>query len=354
MAQNDLLILQNVHASGTEFTERYLNIAKGGLLSAAADGSPSVLAVGTNGWMLVADSTTATGLKWQAVPTGHTQNTDTGTTNQSFTIASGSAVGKIIIDVTYGSGDFFMKLTNEQVTANQTLTLPNETGILATRNWVTNQLAAMDAMVFKGTVGTGGTLTISAFNALQTYEVGWTYRVITAGTLRGVVCEPGDMITALVKRSGSGAIDSDWTTMQTNLDGAVIGPASSTDGFMVLFDGISGKLIKAAGGAPGSMAFANTTEYVAKAAYTNNTILYATTAGNPVALTVGASTLIGRKASGDIAALSPAEIMNVICVAAPATKTSTGTFGQIAFDNNFGYRCTATNVWKRFPLATNW
>lgn len=38
-----------------------------------------------------------------------------------------------------------------------------------------------------------------------------------------------------------------------------------------------------------------------------NTILYATTDDTPAALAVGASKLVGRKASGDIAALTPAE-----------------------------------------------
>ena len=39
---------------------------------------------------------------------------------------------------------------------------------------------------------------------------------------------------------------------------------------------------------------------------------------------------------------------------APATKTSTGTVGQKAFDANFFYICQATNVWKRTPIVTNW
>jgi len=44
----------------------------------------------------------------------------------------------------------------------------------------------------------------------------------------------------------------------------------------------------------------------------------------------------------------------VTWVAAPATKTSPGTAGQIARDLNYFYICTATNVWARVALATNW
>jgi hypothetical protein len=41
-------------------------------------------------------------------------------------------------------------------------------------------------------------------------------------------------------------------------------------------------------------------------------------------------------------------------VTAPATKTSTGTMGTVAEDDNFFYVCTATNVWRRSPLVANW
>lgn len=39
-------------------------------------------------------------------------------------------------------------------------------------------------------------------------------------------------------------------------------------------------------------------------------------------------------------------------VAAPATATSTGTAGQIAYDASYFYVCVATNTWKRAALAT--
>jgi len=63
MAQFDLHLYQNIHATGIEFTERLVNITKGGILSANASGVPTILPVGTNGYQLVADNATATGLK---------------------------------------------------------------------------------------------------------------------------------------------------------------------------------------------------------------------------------------------------------------------------------------------------
>lgn len=36
----------------------------------------------------------------------------------------------------------------------------------------------------------------------------------------------------------------------------------------------------------------------------------------------------------------------------PVSSTDTGKLGDIAWDNDFFYICTATNTWKRTPLAT--
>ena len=108
-------------------------------------------------------------------------------------------------------------------------------------------LGANDAMIFKGTVGTGGTLTIAAFNALATYGAGWAYKVIEAGTIKGKVCEIGDMVVATVDRAGSGNVDADWTVLQTNADGLVTGPASAVDSDVALFNGTTGKIIKSGG-----------------------------------------------------------------------------------------------------------
>lgn len=39
-------------------------------------------------------------------------------------------------------------------------------------------------------------------------------------------------------------------------------------------------------------------------------------------------------------------------VSAPATASSTGVAGQIAYDSSYFYVCTATNTWVRTALAT--
>lgn len=96
----------------------------------------------------------------------------------------------------------------------------NTTQIATTQfvtNAISNGIAASDAMIFKGTLGTDGTV-----EALPTtYSTGWTYRVIEAGTYAGQQCEIGDLLIALTNRSGTENQDADWTVAQTNIDGAI-------------------------------------------------------------------------------------------------------------------------------------
>jgi hypothetical protein len=68
---------------------------------------------------------------WQTAG-GHTQNTDTGTTGNTFTVDSDSTTGKIIVDVALGAADLSLTLTNETLTANnRTATFQNKTGTIA-------------------------------------------------------------------------------------------------------------------------------------------------------------------------------------------------------------------------------
>lgn len=98
------------------------------------------------------------------------------------------------------------------------LTLVEGSGITLTESGSTLTIAAdiTDAMVFKGTIGTGGTVTALP----NVYKAGWTYRVITAGTYAGKACEIGDLLIAIADRSSGTAQNSEWTVAQTNITGA--------------------------------------------------------------------------------------------------------------------------------------
>lgn len=115
-------------------------------------------------------------------------------------------------------------------------------GDYATNTYVNGLLAGADAMIFKGTIGTGGTVT-----ALPVpYNAGWTYKVITAGTYAGKNCEVGDLLVATHDQTVE-LVNSEWTVVQTNIDGAVTGPTSSVNNQVAIFDGVSGKIIKNSG-----------------------------------------------------------------------------------------------------------
>ena len=125
-------------------------------------------------------------------------------------------------------------------TAPTALAGTNNTQI-ATTEFVMNAFAANDAMIFKGTLGTNGTIT-----ALPTeHSQGWTYKIITPGTYAGKVCEIGDMIICIA--DGTNTNDDHWTVIQSNIDGAVIGPTTATDNHIVLFNNTTGKVIKDSG-----------------------------------------------------------------------------------------------------------
>ena len=126
---------------------------------------------------------------------------------------------------------------NIQTTAEQVKMKDAEQGessvqqeIEALREAVKNVLAANDAMVFKGVVNQDSDI------AAADYQAGWTYKVGTAGTYKGQKCEVGDLIVCIKDYADSPA-DSDWTVVQTNIDGAVTGPESAADGNLPAFDG---------------------------------------------------------------------------------------------------------------------
>jgi hypothetical protein len=131
---------------------------------------------------------------------------------------------------------------------------------------ISNNLASSQAMLFKGTLGTGGTITALPSTTAQ---VGWTYKVITAGTYGGQVCEVGDLIICLT--AGSSSTEATWTVSQGNIDGAVTGPSEAVEAHVAVFNGATGKIIKDSGftigtSVPSGAKFTDTTYANMKAA----------------------------------------------------------------------------------------
>lgn len=101
-------------------------------------------------------------------------------------------------------------------------------------DYIAAAIGAADAMRFKGTLGTGGTITALPTSGVQ---VGDTYRVITAGTYAGQTCEVGDLIIALTTTPT-------WTVAQTNIEGAVTTADAATTTPIVAGTGAAGSSTK--------------------------------------------------------------------------------------------------------------
>lgn len=90
---------------------------------------------------------------------------------------------------------------------------------------------------------------VDSANALpaEGYKAGQTFRVAEAGTYAGVECEAGDLII-VVKDHAEGATADDFMVIQANIDGAVTSSAdAATVGEIVVFDAVTGKVIKGSG-----------------------------------------------------------------------------------------------------------
>lgn len=205
--------------------------------------------------------------------------------------------------------------------ASSSTAIPTAAAVVAA---IDNKIAAADAMIYKGTLGTDGTVTKVPANG---YKVGWTYKVITAGTYAGIKCEVGDMLIAINNGpvSDTTVVNADWTVVQANIDGAVTGPASATAGHIAVFDGATGKVIKdgtytIATSVPSNAVFTDTKVTSVDNHYkpANGTTLIGT-AGSPV--TAGGKVITG------ITADSSGHITDIITGTIPAAPTLSGLGG---------------------------
>ncbi len=178
MAQYDILFTRNDHASGVEFSEVFLTKPAGA------------------GFFLTQDASSGA-LSWsKTLETPIINGTVSGSAIVND-LSSNPAAGKLL-------------------------------DALTAKNYMDGIISANDAMVFKGTLGTGGTVT-----ALPTtgYKTGWTYKAVSAATFAGKVCEIGDMVVC-VKDHDTGASNDDWAVIQTNIDGALFDGMFSANGFV--------------------------------------------------------------------------------------------------------------------------
>lgn len=112
---------------------------------------------------------------------------------------------------------------------------------------ISNGIATNDAMVYKGPIAGGST---GAYGALTgAADMGWTYKVSTAGKINGVAVEVGDLLicnadsTAAATSSNYATIAANWDVIQTNVDGALFKSTNSfTNNHVLVADSTAGKV----------------------------------------------------------------------------------------------------------------
>ena len=155
--------------------------------------------------------------------------------------------------------DLKAPLANPEFTGSMTL----DGNALATQTWVN----ALIGQINNGVPG----IVDGADNLLPStgYKAGQMWRVAAAGTYAGAACEVGDLILCLKDYAEGSAGNTDFMVVQANIDGAVTGADSSTDGHIVVFNGSTGKVIK-----DSNVTIASLNDAIAKAhEHTNKTQL---------------------------------------------------------------------------------
>jgi hypothetical protein len=157
----------------------------------------------------------------------------------------------------------------------------------ATKAYADGLLDANNAYQYKGVIDCSANPNYPAASS------GWTYKVSVAGKIGGASgpnVEVGDTITCLVDGSAAGTqavVGANWIIVQTNIDGAVVGPASSIANDIAIFSGTTGKVLADSAVAistDGTMAANSNAKVPTEAAirtYTAATFYTETEMGNP-------------------------------------------------------------------------
>lgn len=115
------------------------------------------------------------------------------------------------------------------------------------KSYADSLLGANDAMVYKGVIDASTNPNYPAANAGDTYKISVAGKI---GGASGTNVEVGDMIIATADGLAAGtqaAVGASWTIVQSNIDGAVTGPAASVANRIATFSGTSGKVIQDSG-----------------------------------------------------------------------------------------------------------
>ena len=114
----------------------------------------------------------------------------------------------------------------------------------AVKTYTDNLLGNANALIYKGVIDCSTNPNYPSANAGELYIVSVAGKI---GGVSGNAVEIGDMLICNTDSTASGnqaTVGSYWNAIQKNIEGYIIGPASSTNNTLPVFDGATGKLLK--------------------------------------------------------------------------------------------------------------
>lgn len=117
----------------------------------------------------------------------------------------------------------------------------------AVKAYADGLLDANNAYVYKGVIDASTSPNYPAASAGHTYKISVAGKI---GGASGTVVEVGDTITCLVDATAAGTqatVGANWIVLQTNIDGAVVGPAVTVASRLASFSGTTGKVLADSG-----------------------------------------------------------------------------------------------------------
>ena len=184
-----------------------------------------------------ADTQAAVGANWN-IAQGNIDGAVTGPASSgdgNFALFNGTA-GKIVKD---GGLSFD---TDAALTANSDGRIASQKAV---RSYVASNMASLDgALIYRGTISCAANPNYPAADQGDVYVVSAAGKI---GGASGLNVETGDTLLCRVDGTAAGtqaSVGASWTVGQGNIDGAVTGPASASDGNFALFNGTTGKVVK--------------------------------------------------------------------------------------------------------------
>lgn len=186
-------------------------------------------------------------------------------------IWTGSAWKKVFWDVTSDVTAVSERVDDveEALDTKAPIANPVFTGVVKVGEEEVALKSYVDGLISNLESKTPAVLNAESFAAITEVAAGNTYRIAEAGTYFGHKCEIGDLILVLNDATGE-FVASDFMVIQANIDGSVTSSVdAATVGEIVVFDSVTGKVIKGAG-----VQIASLNDAIAKAhEHANKTVL---------------------------------------------------------------------------------